>query len=801
MFQMRMYRILLILFVFITLQNSLSAQELTQTIQGTVVDKFTQTTLPGVNVIILNTNPIKGTSTNENGAFRIDDIPIGLYDIKFSYIGYKDYVLNQVRLTSGKALTLEVKMEESTEEISEVAVKAFSKKDEPINDRALTGARSFSLEETNKYAGSYGDPARMALNYAGVLPVRDNRNDIIIRGNSSIGLMWRIDGVEIPNPNHFGASGTTGGPVTIINTNLLSNSDFYNSAFPAEYGNAVAGVFDLKMKSGNTQSWEKWIQLGWNGLEFGMEGPVKKGGLASYIVAYRYSFVDILDKIGIPLDETAAYQDLSFKFNFPRSKTGSWSLIGIGGKSSIGVYESLLPDKERSFENYGEDIDNSSSMGVVALTNKISINKDARLVTSISASGNTVGNDVFMYVEDGQEDLFAWASDSVHRILYSHEDTRESKLTFSSNYHYKFSAKSNLSSGFSYNYYILSYLDKQYKNGNYINYTNTHNGTLNLIHAYVDNKRNIGARTELYFGLHAQFLTDNGSWSVEPRGSIKWQLTDNSNISYGIGLHSQMQPKMNYFVQTEVAPGEYVLTNSDLGFTKSLHNTLGYNYLITPNIRLKADVYYQYLYDVPVQTSQPEYSLLNFGTEYYVERKDSLVNKGTGENYGVELTLERFLNKRYFYLLTVSLFESNYTSIDNVKRSTAYNGRYAINGLIGYERPFPKRNVSMVLGLNLTYAGGSPYVPFDGAASLAAGETVYDWDNAYNVNRPNYKRASLRWGVKRNRKKYSMESAIDLQYRTSYTSIYLERVDITTGEIVNTNKMGFYPMANLRIDF
>lgn len=141
---------------------------------------------------------------------------------------------------------------------------------------ATVSARSFTVEETSRYAGSLNDPSRMAANYAGVSSTSDARNDIIIRGNSPLGVLWRLNGMEIPNPNHFGSLGTTGGPVSILNNNLLDKSDFLTGAFPAEYGNALAGVFDLQMRSGNNEKTEFLGQVGFNGFELGAEGPIGK---------------------------------------------------------------------------------------------------------------------------------------------------------------------------------------------------------------------------------------------------------------------------------------------------------------------------------------------------------------------------------------------------------------------------------------------------------------------------------------------------------------------------------------------
>ncbi|MDB4334852.1 carboxypeptidase-like regulatory domain-containing protein [bacterium] len=778
-------------FVFLfTSSYHLFSQDLKQTIQGRVLDSFTGAPIPGVNVAVQKGNDLRGDATNADGYFTILNLPIGKYSLQASFIGYKSHFADNLNLLSAKALNIEIRLEEALNELAEISVKAHQRKDDPLNKMALIGARSFNLDETNRYAGAYGDPARMAMNYAGVLPVRDNRNDIIIRGNSAFGVQWRIDDIEIPNPNHFGASGTTGGPVTIVNTNLLSNSDFFNGAFPAEYGNAIAGVFDLKMKASNIQKHEKWFQMGWNGLELGAEGPLRKGKHSSYLISYRHALNDILYQMGIPSKDIIKYKDLSFKFNFPRTRLGNWSIIGMGGNSNIILDELSYEKDERSFETYGEIIDNYTSMGVLGLTNKIYPNNNTKIVSTLSVTGSTVKNQVDTFSVP-QNTPFLWAT----------EDTEELKYSFSSRINHKFSAKSNFTAGAIFDHYILSFNDVQYKNCEYQHFTSISNTQTDLVRAFVGLKQNLGTQWETYLGLHGQYFFLNQSQSVEPRASAKYTINDRSSISYGIGWHSQVQPKPSYYVISTDNDGATHYTNKNLGFTKSIHHVIGHNYLINENLRIKLDVYHQQLYNVPIRETQPEYSLINFGTEYYVERKDSLVNEGTGKNYGIEMTLEKFLANNYFYLFTASLFESNYTSTDNVTRNTAYNGGYALNALGGYELFFPKKDVTLIFGVNLTYAGGSPYVPFDQQESVKSGRTSFDWNRAYEVNRKDYKRISLRLGVRRNLKKMSMETSFDFQYRSDYTSIYLEKIDVTTGEIINTDKLGLHPMVNMRISF
>ena len=379
---------------FANICKSNAQQVYTQIIRGTVVDSYSGSPLPGANIVLLNTDPPKGTSADENGRFILKDVPTGRQSLRISFMGYKPVVLKDILVTSAKQVVLKVKLEEKVMTTGEVEVVAEYKKDRPINPMALVSARSFTVEETNRYAGSYGDPARMAANYAGVASSRDNRNDIVIRGNSPVGLQYRVDGIEITNPNHFGAMGTTGGPVTMLNTNLLTNSDFLTGAFPAQYGNAISGVFDLRMKTGNTQKREYWSQLGWNGLEFGLEGPFSKKSDASYIAAYRYSFTDLLSLMGIRLPEVARYQDLSFKVNIPTKKAGIFTFTGIGGTSAIKIYDSDKKQEHWTFPTHGEDINTGSSLGAFGVEHSYFFNPNTTLKTHLSIVASEVHNTI-----------------------------------------------------------------------------------------------------------------------------------------------------------------------------------------------------------------------------------------------------------------------------------------------------------------------------------------------------------------------------------------------------------------------
>ena len=248
------------------------AQELTQTIRGNVLDKENQKSLIGAEVVVLTTEPIMGNTTDLDGYFRIEKMPVGRHILQVNYLGYEPITIPNLLVTSGKEIVLNLELLESAVQLEVAVVVAKHDKTGTLNEMATVSARSFSVEETARYAGSFYDPARMATNYAGVAvgASDDLTNEIVVRGNSPRGVMWRLEGVEIPNPNHFSAMGNSGGGISMLSSSTLANSDFYTGAFPVEFGNALSGVFDLNLRKGNNEKREYAFMLG---VEVAEEGP------------------------------------------------------------------------------------------------------------------------------------------------------------------------------------------------------------------------------------------------------------------------------------------------------------------------------------------------------------------------------------------------------------------------------------------------------------------------------------------------------------------------------------------------
>jgi len=805
--------------VFIVLLSIFGQAQITQNIRGLVIDKDSKSPLPGANVIVTSVTPIQGAATDFDGRFKISDVPIGRHNIKISYVGYEPKTLTNIELSSGKELILNIEIQESIV-MKEVVVTSGPDKGKTVNKMATVSARTFSIEETQRYAGSLNDVARMAQNFAGVQGADDSRNDIVIRGNSPTGVLFRLEDVDIPNPNHFALNGTTGGPVSILNNNVLDNSDFMTGAFPAEYGNALAGVFDLKLKNGNNEKHEFLAQLGFNGLELTTEGPINKEKYSSYIASYRYSTLELFKKMGFDFGTgtaVPAYQDAMFKLNFPNKK-GRTVLWAVGGVSDISFLDSEQEGQDNLFTESGEDIIFKSRIGVISLSNTYRFNDKAFLKTSfaVDATSNDIINDTLNAVTGNYNPFYR-------------NNSIEGKQSLNIVFNQKIDARNLLKMGV-YNqrkFFHLQDSVHQRLDSIYIPFINSYsiiepqwrtltnyNGATYFIQPFVQWQFRVNEDLTMNTGVHSQYFVYNNTFAVEPRLGVKYKLNDKNTISGAYGLHNQLAPNRLFFrEQTDVFGntvyddnGDAVVPNKDLKMVRSQHFVIAYDRSLGKHSRLKMESYYQILDNVPVSYRYQQYSTLNFGANFDLAFPDTLVNDGSGTNYGVELTIERFLNDGFYYLFTGSLYNSTYKGADGIERNTAFNGNYTTNVLVGKEFYFTskkesKKQSSLLLDIKFTLNGGQRYIPIDLEESKIQNMAVYDYDNAFEPQHPEYFRTDIKIGYKLNGKKITQEWAFTMQNATNRKNVFSQGYDASTQSIFTRYQVGMLPIMQYKILF
>ncbi|MDQ3112300.1 MAG: TonB-dependent receptor [Bacteroidota bacterium] len=778
--------LMLLLTLFAT--TWLPAQTLTQTVRGNIVDRQIKSPLPGAIVVLLNVEPARGCASEIDGSFKLEQVPVGRQSFKISLLGYHEIFLNDVEITSGKEVVLNIEMEEEIVQNTEVVITADEEK--PLNEMSTVSARTFSVEETQRFAAAVNDPARAALAYAGVTSVGDGNNFISIRGNMPNGLLWRMEGIEVPNPNHFSSAGTAGGGISILSAQLLSNSDFVTGAFAAEYGNATSGVFDLRLRHGNNEKHEFTFQAGVLGIDVAAEGPFSSNHNGSYLVNYRYSTLGILGKLGILGDGgVTTFQDLSYNVVIPTQRFGTFTAFGFGGLSSE-TYHAQMDSANWKTEGDRYTSKFHANTGVCGFTWGNAINEKTfmKLATVISSTDNGEEAD---YLLDSY----------VFRNIY-HESYLQQKITLSGTVTHKFNSHHLIRSGV-----ILNQLKYDLSQRYYDDSLNTsveqirHRGATQTIQAFTQWQYRPTAKLTLNTGVHALLLLLNNSYSVEPRAAASWAFPKRQTVSAGYGMHSQIQPMGVYFSQQELADGSVVYPNKNLGLLQAHHLVLSYDKSIGQHLHVKTEVYHQWLMNVPVKNSSTSsFAVINQINGVYT---DSLTNAGKGRNYGLELTLEKFFSKGSYFILSGSLYNSSYKAMDGVWRNTRFNGQYASTFTGGKEFVLSEKHKRRIIGLNLKviYAGGFYDTPIDLAKSNEVGGTWKDESRAYSEKMPDYFRIDIRASLKTNHKGWTSTVSLDIQNVTNRKNVFNKYYDADKKEIVYNYQAPLIPVLSYKVQF
>jgi len=624
----------------------------------------------------------------------------------------------------------------------------------------------------------------MVSNLAGVAVANDTRNDIIIRGNSPMGVLWRLDGFDIPNPNHFGAMGGTGGPIGMINNNQLTNSDFFTGAFPAEFGNATSGVFDLRLRNGNANRHEFLGSVGFNGFELGAEGPISRNTGASYMINARYSFLEFLSMF-MPIFGVPKYQDLCAKVNIPL-RSGNLSVVALLGANEIETREDMLDDLITwQPGDEGQDMKMSNSQVFTGVNYTARFSASTRLENRFSYQyfSSALDMDVFVYPETTTTRPWLFTTHS------------EGRMAWTSTLHHRFDSRNFLMVGTGADYFMTRLDSRFYEiEGAPPHIEHDANKNSTLLKGFTQWQHRISDRFSITPGVYAHLFTFNGDFSVEPRLGMRWTLNERSSVSFGTGLHSQLPPRLIIFYKD--ANGNR--PNEKLGMSRSWQAVAGYDLRITDGMRLKTEIYYQHLYNIPVTHEYPAESILNLGVDFYNNWNFTYVNSGTGRNYGIELTLEKFFDDNYYFLITGSLYDARYRGYDGVERHSAFAGNFALNVVAGYEWKL-SRNRLLSVNAKVAYMGARRYTPV--SIDRFGGTHVFDWERAYTQRLPVYFRADLGVNMKRNYERVAIEWFFEVTNLTNRQNVWQQVYNTSLEEYQRMYQFGFMPMGGVRVYF
>ena len=777
-------KISLSLFIFLFITN-LYAQT-TQTIRGRITDTNTEKPLAGANVTLKNTT--QGTQTNENGYFRLEKITLGRHQLEISSVGFETQTISEILVESGKEVVLEIRLQEATKQLGEAIVKA------PSNNLSgsLTSIHSITTEQIFRYPGTYLDPARLASAYAGVANSNDQANGMVIRGNSPNGMQWRLEGVEIVNPNHLSNAGTfsdritqNSGGVNILSAQLLGNMNFLTGAFPAEYGNALSGVMDMRLRKGNNQKHEFTAQAGLIGLDVAAEGPLSNKKNGSYLVNYRYSFTGLLGLMGVTFGgEDITFQDLSFNVSLPSAKAGAFTVFGMAGLSS-NYFKANRDVSQWEVQKDGYDINYTNKMGALGVTHNKNIGDRLLWRTVLVGSGLESVRKGYMLDKT-----------TLQRQLTQSDSVSKSRISLSSSLSYKINSKNLLKVGA----FITHQSDGIYSQSSDRAASGEGNGY--VLQPYINWQLTPVDKLTSNVGLHYVNYTVNKTQSLEPRVSLGYQLTSNQSISVAYGLHSQLQLPQVYFA---LNPATQTARNLGLDFTKAHHYVLSHQYYFKRGSYFKTELFYQKIFNAPVipypspvnNAIDQTFSTLNLVEEFAGE---PLQNKGTGQNYGIELTYQQYLTNGFYSLVNGTLYNATYVGGDGVKRNSRYNGKYIFNITAGKEW---SRSKDRTIGasIRVIWLGGFYETPIDEAASQAAGHAVYKTSEAFTIKQPDYFRPDLRIYLKRSKQKYSRTLALDLQNVAGYQNTAYSYYDVYQKKVVKQYQLGLIPILSYRWEF
>ena len=782
------------------------SQSLTQTVRGTIIDADSRLPLIGATVIIVDSSPLMGTITDTNGNFKFGKVAIGRIALQTSYLGYEAKIIPDIIINSGKESVLEISMQESVMKLDEAVIKA-SGKGEAINDMATISARSISPEETKRYAGGWDDPSHILKNFAGVAQSASGNNDIIVRGNSPKYIQWRLEGVEITAPNHqMDQNGTIGG-FNCLNNKLLSASDFYTGAFSPEYGDVLSGVYDVKLRPGNNEKFEAMASVGLLGTDFTVEGPLKKGYGGSYLLNSRFSNIGLLralNLVDIPGVKTT-FQDINFKLMLPTKKMGTFSFFGLGGIDYLkvaGVQQNIwpTPGNNQMMPDITQDLDQDNYLSNIGMKHTITINGNSYIKTALTFSG--IGMNFGIY-----ESTIAGTDTTGRKLNY---DSRIKSSTYkgSVTYSNKINTKNKIQIGTVYSIINEDNNQSQLEPDRTNRFTLVDFfGNISSLQNFVSWKHNFNDEISLVAGFHNMNVFLKNKNTIEPRLALNWKPDNTSSVYVGYGKHSTMENIHNYYTRVEQPDGSVIEPNKNLDLLKADHYVMGYEKRLTKNLRAKAEIYYQHLYNLPVENEdKSSYATINEGSDYmYVP----LVNKGKGKNYGVEATIERFFNDHYYFLINGSLFDSKYKTLEDIWRNTKFNSNYLVNILCGkeFDKLGKKQNKTLNMNLKVFFSGGQRYIPLlrDENANLAVepgNNQFWDYGKAYVGTLDNFFYLSLSLAYKINKPKATHEIFLDLSNLTNNQGRLSEYYDANLPDKIGYNMQGsFLPNLMYRVYF
>lgn len=707
-----MKHLLLILFITAVFFHSLTAQPAAGTIEGRVLDRDTRTPLIGANIILLNT--ALGAVSDTEGRFAIPNVPVGTYALQFRMVGYTAFTRADVIVRPQRTTTANAELTEQTIESEQVVVTAGYFRQNDTQPLSLT---ALSAEEIRRAPGSGGDISRVVMSLPSLAKVNDQSNSLIVRGGSPLENAFFLDGIEIPNINHFPTQGATGGPIGMVNVDLIEEVNFIAGGFSAAYGDKMSSVMELKLREGNRQNFEAQLDLNIAGFGGVAEGPLGEHG--SYVLSLRRSYLQYLVKM-FDIGTTAApsYGDVQAKIVYDLSPEHQLTLVTLNGDDHNDPTRTVAEENDMLFYGSQEIYQNAGGLTWRALWSNAFVS-----MTTLGYQATT-----------SDEDLF---ETNTGAALFRNRSTEGSAALRNSN-HLRLADQLALEFGFEAKNVFAEY-DNRF--GAFTDALGDSTPAVSVTQSFNAAKLGMFFTTILRpldgvtvtIGARSDYFSYSDRMTVSPRASLAYQLDERTSFTIASGMYYQNMP---------VALLTQNSANKGLRDPYAVHYILGAQHLLTEDTKLSVEVYQKEYYDFPVDPSDPSLFLVDeiFYRNGLYFHHAPLTNSGLARARGVELTLQKKLAQDLYGLVSAAFFRTEYKGADDIWRNRVFDNRIILSAEGGY-----KPDAEWEFSARWIYAGGTPYTPFDLTKSAQAQRGVFDGSRINGARYPAYHSLNVRF--------------------------------------------------------
>lgn len=756
-----------------------------QTLRGTVSDADNNRPVAGASATLLGAMPPQNTVTDSAGTFVFQNLRPGYYRCEVKAESFENQTIVEIDVAAGKERVVAIALRRSSTALPVLTVTSNNPR---LRPPLPLGEIPLTREQTLRFPATFFDPARLAMTYPGVANNDDQANGLNIRGNSPASVRWRLEGVDVVNPNHLTNAGTfsdrptaAAGGVAMFSAQMLDNSSLLTGSFPAGYGDALGGIMDMNLRRGNSRQHEFTAQAGLIGLDLAAEGPlngrrhtVEAGRQASYLANYRYSTVGLLGQMGISFgDEQIDFQDLSFKLNFQGKNGGEWSVFGLGGLSK-NVFEHKTDSASIKQLKDFFDIDYQSKTGIIGLSNWSPLGKRGWVKITLAASAQSNERTAVSFSEQYEE-------------FDSSDELDESKISGSIAVAQRIHDQWRITAG------VL--LTRQYFKG-----ASSEASMPPEIarHEYLASQpwanlawNSRDEKTAVQIGLHSLIFPPKDRITAEPRLTVAHALAPNQRLAFSGGLYSQIAPLW--------------LPSNSLDLMRAWHTGLRYAWNLTSEWAFETELFWQRQTDVGVDAGEANtFSLLN-ENDYRLFSQKTFIYNGLGDNQGIEISAERYLADGWFALLNATFLGARYRGSDEVWRASRWDVGHILNLTGGKEWQRDKRPGRVnAFGINgrFGWSGGLRAMPVDVEASEDAGTTVFDDSAGFSVKQKDYFRLDLRVYWKRSLGNFRNSTfAMDFQNATMQENIAYQYWDPFTEKVETKKQLGLIPNISWRLEF